>query len=64
MYVPDRSKTKEMCDQVIIENGGMLRFIPDCCKVIVENGGMLIVFRDCREIQKCVIKLLIVILMH
>lgn len=28
MYVPDRSKTKEMCDQVIIENGGMLRFIP------------------------------------
>ena len=53
-----------MCDQVIIENGGMLRFIPDCCKVIVENGGMLIVFRDCREIQKCVIKLLIIILMH
>ena len=47
MYVPDRSKTKEMCD-----------------KVIVENGEMLIVFRDCREIQKCVIKLLIIILMH
>ena len=27
MYVPDQCKTKEMCDKVILENGGMLGFI-------------------------------------
>ena len=31
-YVPDRCKTKEICDKVIIENGGMLIFISDCYK--------------------------------
>ena len=31
-YVPDRYKTKEMCDKVIIEKYGMLGFIHDCYK--------------------------------
>ena len=46
-YVPDQYKVKQMCDKVIIENGGMLGFIPDC-------------YKD----KKCVIKLLIIILIH
>ena len=29
MYVSDRQKTQEMCDKIILENDGMLRFIPD-----------------------------------
>ena len=32
MHVPDQYKTQEMCDNVILENGGMLRFIPECYK--------------------------------
>ena len=32
MHVPDRYKTQEMCGQVFLENGGMLRCIPDCDK--------------------------------
>ena len=28
-YVPDRYKTKEMCNKVIPENCGKLGFIPD-----------------------------------
>ena len=31
-YVPDQYKTNEICDKVIIENGRMLRFTPDCYK--------------------------------
>ena len=23
---------KEICDKVILENGGVIKFIPDCCK--------------------------------
>ena len=30
--VSDRCKTQEMCDKVILEHGGLLRFISDCCK--------------------------------
>ena len=29
-HVPDWSKTQEICDRVILENGEILRFIPDC----------------------------------
>ena len=31
-YVPDRYKTQEMCDKAILENGGMLKPVPDCYK--------------------------------
>ena len=31
-YVSDQYETKEMCDKVVIENGRMLGFIPDCYK--------------------------------
>ena len=33
MYAPDRYKTYEMCNKVILENERMLRLIPDCCKI-------------------------------
>ena len=32
MYVPDWYKIQEMCDKNVLENGGMLRFIPECNK--------------------------------
>ena len=31
-YVRDRYKTQEIYDKVIAENGGMLKFVPDCYK--------------------------------
>ena len=31
-YVPDRFKTKQMCDKVILGNVGMLVFTSDCYK--------------------------------
>ena len=31
-YVSDWYKTQEMCDQVILENGGTLMFVPYCYK--------------------------------
>ena len=30
--LPDRYKTQEMCDKVILKNGGMLMFVPNCYK--------------------------------
>ena len=36
MYVLDRCKTQETHDKVILENGGMLRFILDWYKKIDE----------------------------
>ena len=29
-YVRDQYKTQEIYDKVIAENGGMLKFVPDC----------------------------------
>ena len=31
-YVPDHNKIQEMCDKVILENGGTLNFVPDYYK--------------------------------
>ena len=31
-YVSDWYKTQDMCDKVILENGGTLKFVPDCYK--------------------------------
>ena len=31
-YVPGRYKTQQMCDKGILENGGTLESVPDCCK--------------------------------
>lgn len=30
MYVPDQYKTKEICDNVFLENDRILKFIPNC----------------------------------
>ena len=32
MYFPDWFQTQEICGEVILENGGMLRLNPDCYK--------------------------------
>ena len=63
-FVPDRLKTKQMRNYVI-------RYVPDryknekmCNKAILENGGALgLSLMDIR-LKKCVIKLLIIRLMH
>ena len=31
-YAPDKYKTQQMCDKAILENGGTLNSISDCCK--------------------------------
>ena len=31
-YVPKRYKTVQMCEKSILENGGTLKSVPDCCK--------------------------------
>ena len=31
-YVFDCYKAPDMCDKVILENGGLLKFVPDCYK--------------------------------
>ena len=48
-----------MCDKIILENGGMLRFIPDCyknqkmCDKTVDNYSHTLKFvLDCHKSQK------------
>ena len=31
-YVPDQNKTQQMCDKTILEKGGTLKPVLDCCK--------------------------------
>ena len=31
-YVPDCYRIQELSDKVILEHGGTVRFVPDCCK--------------------------------
>ena len=31
-YVPDRYKAQQICDKAIVENGGTLEPVLDCCK--------------------------------
>ena len=31
-YVPDQYKTQQMRDKAILENGGTLKSVPECCK--------------------------------
>ena len=64
-YVPDQLETKKLCDNVIMENGGMLGFILDYCKdqkmsdKALDNYFHALRFvSDCYKVQKCVIKLL------
>ena len=58
MYVPDRYKTYKVCDKVILENGAMQRFIPDCCKdhkifgKSVDNYSHLEFVLDCYKTPK------------
>ena len=67
-FRPDHHKTKKMCKNAVKK----LLFIIMCVpaqyqtqeisdKVILENGGLL---RLIARIKKCVIKLLIIMLMH
>ena len=31
-YVPDKYRSQQMCDKAIMENGGALKSVSDCCK--------------------------------
>ena len=63
MYVLDRRKTQKMYNKVILENRGMLRFIPDCYKnqkclinLLILVILHLIMFLIDRILNKCVTK--------
>ena len=66
-YLFDHYKTQQMCDISILENGGTLKSVSECCKnyklcdKAAENYRHALEFiPECYEAQKCVIKLLIV----
>ena len=44
-YGPDRYKTQQICDKVILKIGGMLMFITDCYKDQNMCKIMLIIMR-------------------
>ena len=60
-----------MCDNIVLENGGMLKFIHDCyknqkmCNKAIDNYAHALDFvPDCFNttiLKKCVIKLLILV---
>ena len=59
MYVPDQYKTYKMCDKVVLENGGISRFILECyknkkmCDKAVDNySHTLEFFPKCCKTQK------------
>ena len=57
-YVPDRCKAQQLCDKVIIENDGMIMFIPDqyitqeCDNVVNNYPDTLESVPDCFMTQK------------
>ena len=78
-FVPDHLKTKKVCKHAVIklpykailENGGTLKSVPDCyknqeiCNKAVDNYPRALEFvPECYKIQKCVIKLSILILLQ
>ena len=58
MYVLDWYKIPEICDKVILENGGMLTFVPDCYKIekmcdkAVNYAHALEFVHDCYKTQE------------
>ena len=70
-FIPGHLKAKEMCKHAVKKLPFPIRYVPDgyktqqmSDKVIVQNGGMLEYFLTATKINKCVIKLLIITLMH
>ena len=58
MYVPDQYKAQEMCDNVILENDRILRFIPNCYsnqkmykKSVNTNPSPIQVFSECFKLK-------------
>ena len=58
MYVPDQNRTQEMCDNVILENDRILRFIPNCYsnqkiynKSVNTNLSAIQVFSECFKLK-------------
>ena len=71
-FVPDHLKTKKLCRHAVKKLPYLLRYVPDqyrtqkmCDKAILENRGALkSVLYYYQEMCNCVIKLLIITLMH
>ena len=69
-FVPDHLKTKKMCKHAVKKLPYLLRYAHDkyktrqmCGKAILENGGTLNSL-PATKIKKCVIKQLIITLIH
>ena len=52
-YVPDRCKVPEICDNFILENGGMLQEANMCYKAVDDYAHALEFIPDWYKIQKC-----------
>ena len=46
-YIPDQCKTQGMCDNIIIENGEILMFFPDCQKDKICRVMLMIILKKC-----------------
>ena len=58
-YVPDWSRTQQMCDKAILENGRTIKFVPGCyknqemCDKAVDNYPHALEFvRECYKAQE------------
>ena len=70
-FIPDHLKTKQMCNCAIKKIPFLIRYVPDqdktknmCNRAFLKNGGMLESVPNRYKTQKCVTKLLIIMLMH
>ena len=54
--VSHRYKTQQMCDKVILVNGGMLIFVPDCCKDHKMTDNLLVIVHALESVPDCIIK--------
>ena len=69
--VPDRYKTQGMCDKAFDDNPSTIKYLPDrykthemCDKAIDDDPHALEFVPDRYKTKKCVIKLLMIILLH
>ena len=70
-FLPDRYKTQQMFDKVVLENDETLKSVPDCnknqemCNKAVDNYPHALEFvPECYKTKKFVIKLLILIFLQ
>ena len=70
-FVTDHLKTKRLCKNAVTRLQFPIKYVPDryktqqmCYKIIKRNGGILILLLTTTRIKTCIMKLLMIILIH